>query len=602
MGQTGRKSAIHGLIGFELLIKLACLSFCFPVIRSAIKLCIRVSGYSYITKENLSEILTKPLTLLFLVIAVVFFSHLTLYEMCAVSLALRQKRAGMHVTAAGLTFGGLERTRKLLHGKKSGLLLAVYSMLFVLCVDLPVFLFLLLGLRQTAGTIRSLLKPGMLLLIFTAAFVVWGIAMFGCSIVLMPGIDHGKMDDLKRAWKRLLRSYRRLISGLLKRSVVLVLIESVVYVTGLALMIVAIRYLAPEKTAALVILHSFERFHLIVCVLFITVNAVIYEFFCASLFYEHRSMEKVNQFSEEEIAFADDLKVPGIRRKKYIFFGGITAILLACGFSTFFFFRNGAVLLAEALNTVNVTAHRGASVSAPENTMAAIEQAIDHMADYVEIDIRLTRDGVPILSHDASLYRMTGIFRYVWNMTYEEISQVDVGKKFSPEFEGECIPSLADVFEAYGGDVGFNLDLKPYGDDEVAEKVVALIEEYHLEDSCIITSTSEKVLEQVKELNSGIKTGHILSIVYGDFYKSKAADFFSIRSNFVTDIVVEQAHSVGKEIHAWTVNKENELLRLKTIGVDNIITDDPVLAREVVYNGEWVDTIEEWLNFLLPRN
>ncbi len=64
---------------------------------------------------------------------------------------------------------------------------------------------------------------------------------------------------------------------------------------------------------------------------------------------------------------------------------------------------------------------------------------------------------------------------------------------------------------------------------------------------------------------------------------------------------MEQVHSVGKEIHAWTVNRENELKRMKAIGVDNIITDKPAYAREVIYESALAETIEEWILLLAPK-
>lgn len=601
MGQTGKKSAIRGLMGFEFLIKLACLSFCFPLFSQMLKFCIRVSGYSYVTKENAVRFFLQPMSLAFVVFLFVFCAMIILYEMCAVSLAVRQQKADRTVTPAGLVFGGFDYLQKLLKRKTGGIWIAFFSLLFVFFIDLPVFLFLLIGLRQTSEVVQFLIKPVWLVIMFLAVFFLWWVALFGCAIVLVPGIDHGKVDNIKRVRKRLLRSYQRLLKGLIKRSVILFLVEALVYIGGLMLMIFLVRRLTKAETTIIVLMHTFERFHLIFCILSASLNAVIYEYFCASLFYEKRTKEQVDQFSEEELAFTEHRTLPGMKWKRAAFGAAITITLISCGLSTFFFFRNGAVLIARAIDTVNITAHRGSSKAAPENTMAAIELAISETADYVELDVRLTADGVAVLSHDASLYRMTGASRYIRNMTFEELKGYDVGKRFSDEFAKERIPSLREVFEAYGGEVGFNLDLKPYGKDALAQTVVELIEEYRLEDSCVITSESYSTLEKVKELNSRIKTGQILSIAYGDFYENEAADFFSIRADFVTDGIVAKAHALGKEVHVWTVNSEKDLIRMKTVGADNIITDVPVYAREVIYNGELVDTIREWMNFLFPN-
>jgi len=265
------------------------------------------------------------------------------------------------------------------------------------------------------------------------------------------------------------------------------------------------------------------------------------------------------------------------------------------------FFRNGNVFMSEALEELCITAHRGASGEAPENTLAAIGLAVEQGADYAEIDVRLTADGVPVLLHDEALFRTTGVLNDVDCVTYEELSTYDAGIRYAKEFAGQRVPSLREVFEEYGGDIGFNIELKTKQDKALAFEVVHLIEEYGLEESCIVTSMSYRQLQWVKELNGELKTGHILSMVYGDFYENDAADFFSIRSDCVTELVVEKAHAHGKEIHVWTVNRENELKRMKAIGVDNIITNTPAYAREIVQKDKEAESLGEWLLLLTSK-
>jgi glycerophosphoryl diester phosphodiesterase len=89
-------------------------------------------------------------------------------------------------------------------------------------------------------------------------------------------------------------------------------------------------------------------------------------------------------------------------------------------------------------------------------------------------------------------------------------------------------------------------------------------------------------LEYVKRANAGIKTGYILSRVYGEIFGYEAADFYSIKSDSITEQLVKGAHGKGKEIHAWTVNKAYEIKRMRELGVDNIITDSPAYVREML--------------------
>ena len=231
---------------------------------------------------------------------------------------------------------------------------------------------------------------------------------------------------------------------------------------------------------------------------------------------------------------------------------------------------------------IMITAHRGASHNAPENTQASVLLAIVEGADYAEIDVRLTKDGVPVLMHDKALFRTTGVVADINQVTYAELSSYDAGGRYAKKFVGETVPCLQEIFEKYGEKIRFNIELKEENTGTLAEAVVALIEVYGLEESCIVTSAFYEQLEWVKQANEKIKTGYILALVYGEVFGYEAADFFSIKSESITEQTVRRAHDKGKEIHAWTVNKAYEIKRMQELGVDNIITDNPAYVREML--------------------
>lgn len=261
-----------------------------------------------------------------------------------------------------------------------------------------------------------------------------------------------------------------------------------------------------------------------------------------------------------------------------------TACLFFCvvGILAVTLFRSERIRFSGERKQMMITAHRGASHGAPENTMSAVELAIAEQADYVEIDVRLTADGVPVLMHDRALFRTTGVVNEIDNVTYEELSSYDVGGRYAEGYKGETIPSLQEILEAYGGKIRFNIELKDDGNKELAETVVGLINVYGLEERCVVTSASYELLEWVKKSDAKIRTGYILSLVYGEVFGYEAADFFSVKSDSVTEQMVKSAHAKGKEIHVWTVNKAYEIKRVQKLGVDNIITDKPAYVREIL--------------------
>ena len=106
------------------------------------------------------------------------------------------------------------------------------------------------------------------------------------------------------------------------------------------------------------------------------------------------------------------------------------------------------IFLATGINKVDrveVTAHRGSSSSAPENTLSAIRQAIADQADYAEIDVQETLDGVIVVLHDSDLMRVTGKKLNIWETTFAKARKLDAGSWFSPEFAGEKIPTLEEA-------------------------------------------------------------------------------------------------------------------------------------------------------------
>ena len=271
-----------------------------------------------------------------------------------------------------------------------------------------------------------------------------------------------------------------------------------------------------------------------------------------------------------------------------------------CLLSLFYVLRNGSVITGDMLSETKITAHRGSSKEAPENTMAALRKAVADLADFAEIDVQETKDGIVVLGHDYTLKRVAGINRTIASFPYDDLSSLDVGSWYSEEYRGENIPTLKEAMEYCKGKINLNIEIKNVGDkSDLPDKVRQLIEKYKMEDQCVVTSSRFSYLERIKKANSQIRTGYIISAAYGDFYSSDSIDFISLRSSFINERLVEAAHEKGKAVHAWTVNGKSEMERMKMLGVDNIITDYPILAREIIYREAATENLLEYLQLVL---
>ena len=145
-------------------------------------------------------------------------------------------------------------------------------------------------------------------------------------------------------------------------------------------------------------------------------------------------------------------------------------------------------------------------------------------------------------------------------------------------------------------------ELKPADNGTaLAKNTVRLIEKYNMVNDCVITSFSESVLKAVKTYNQEIKVGYILSAAYGDFYDMKNVDFFSVNAAFLSKRTIDAIHNSGKRVYAWTVNNKESIKNLTNKGVDGIITDNPVLARETIYSRDTSETIVNMIRYVFNQ-
>jgi glycerophosphoryl diester phosphodiesterase len=233
---------------------------------------------------------------------------------------------------------------------------------------------------------------------------------------------------------------------------------------------------------------------------------------------------------------------------------------------------------SDAIRTFDmITAHRGSSSSAPENTISAIYRAIEDGAGYAEIDVQMSEDGVVIVYHDRTLKKL-GNTTAINKLQYNEIIHADAGQWFDNEFTGERIPRLEEIMEIAMNKIKLNIELKMY--DPVSllpDAVVRLIEINGFVNNCIVTSFDENAIRRIKKLNPNIKTGLIVKShrqINKQFLNSDI-NIISVKSHIVNSNLMKKTAKHNKEVHVWTVNDEKEMKRMLKAGVASIITDYP---------------------------
>ncbi len=126
-------------------------------------------------------------------------------------------------------------------------------------------------------------------------------------------------------------------------------------------------------------------------------------------------------------------------------------------------------------------------------------------------------------------------------------------------------------------------------------------EKYNMENDCVITSFSSSALLAAKSCDENIRVGYILSAAYGDYYDMKNIDFFSVNAAFLSKRTIDAIHNSGKQVYAWTVNNKDSIKNLTNKGVDGVITDNPVLARETIYSRDTSETIVNMIRYVFNQ-
>ena len=215
-------------------------------------------------------------------------------------------------------------------------------------------------------------------------------------------------------------------------------------------------------------------------------------------------------------------------------------------------------------------AHRGASAELPENTLSAFERAIELGADVIEADVRLTKDGKPLILHDATLDRTTSGAGPLLALTAAQARKLDAGG-------GARMPTVQEVLELARGRTRVNLDIKEV---EAVEAAAALVRRLEMTGSVSFISFLPEVWEALESHNPGCPVIHLVdsaawlaSMAMGDVGTQSHMAGVGVPAAIVTDGLVDRMHRHGQGVFAWTVDDDAEMRRLIGLGVNGIVTN-----------------------------
>jgi glycerophosphoryl diester phosphodiesterase len=241
-----------------------------------------------------------------------------------------------------------------------------------------------------------------------------------------------------------------------------------------------------------------------------------------------------------------------------------------------------------------IIAHRGASGTAPENTMPAFELAVEQGAHALELDVRLTADGIPVVFHDATLDRTTDRQGPIGVLSLRELREVDAGARFVPHeahgfpFRGGTVrvPTLVEVLRGIPG-IPVMVEVKEVGAQEAVRRVI--LEEGALH-RCVLASEHHAALRVFREPPFAVAaSGSEIGVLYRSVLFRRVPARVSYHALSVparhrgltvpTPRFVAAARGLGCPVHVWTVNDPLAAQLLWKSGVSGIVTDFPDRIR-----------------------
>lgn len=236
--------------------------------------------------------------------------------------------------------------------------------------------------------------------------------------------------------------------------------------------------------------------------------------------------------------------------------------------------------LLKSSRRVEVIGHRGgSSCCAPENTLSALRRGFDDGADQIELDVRLSADGVPYLLHDDDVSRTTDGRGRSWELALSELRRLDAGGWLRPEFAGERVPTLAEALAAAKGRGGVYLDIKSRGALPAVAR--ALTEAgWRPQDVTLSANDTYRDAGELRRQFPGAK------ILYADLppaqdasalagLKAQGVTGFDVDERLLTEPFVRSAHAAGLTVSVYTLLDQASMRRFIDMGVDAIETDFP---------------------------
>ncbi|MCC5855744.1 MAG: glycerophosphoryl diester phosphodiesterase membrane domain-containing protein [Idiomarina sp.] len=573
VSQVWRAVAYHKrpLVAYHLYFSLLALFALSPLVGWLLAGLVRLSGVPMIGNDDLVSFILSPLGVLWLLVSASLFAFVVFFQAAGNILIAARKEDDEFHTANNALWSVLRRFPLLF--KLAAVQVACHILLLAPVLAILAFSFQwLLGGYDIYFVINAYplefyyfvaivaVLAGVVLLLNGSLYVAWSLAL---PVMLVEGLrPHAA---LKRSWQLVKQSDislgRVIVFVALTVSVLPILFHWLFDALG-----AAVWYGLPGPAALQVATMAILILTYLVLVITLSFIAVTSNSLLLLKLYQRCIGREPQCFKELE------------PRHTAAFAWTFEALLVVFAIAQLTYVAQSFDSRDEALNI----AHRGASWDAPENSLAAIEAAIQQGADYIELDVQQTADGALVLLHDRDLLRVAGEHRAIWSITFDELRALDAGSWFAPEFAGERVPTLAEAVELIRGRANLYLEIKTAATmPTLVADTIRELQRLDFIEPTVIAALSPSVLDEVRDLEPNVRTSLLVHTSIGrtDLHRY---DYLALRAATLTPGELRRAHRNDYDLHVWTVNDARAMHRYLDMGVDGIITDVPAVLSEVL--------------------
>jgi len=558
-----------------------------------VKAMMLVSGETYIAPVNLNKVLLNPLSIIMMLIFAVIVTLMSLFEIAGLLHTFSVAQAGCETNLTCMFMAGFRACWKALNPRNWPI------MIFILV------LFPLTKLLPLSGSTFKLVLPGFVnqtidytkWLNILYIVLYWVLILFlAVYIFSVNGFVLQKESFFKSCSKSRKLCKGHVIEVLFNMFLLTVIlnfainsISSILVVNGEELMSFVRRTGNVVAKSEAVGTYTYALRQVLKSFLSPAINNAA----LTVLFYKF-----LDDKTKKETVSSEVHQLKNFSMKRTIAFV-VSLAIVSLGIIGFMTYRYS--YLFESVDRPLVCAHRGDNVNAPENTMPAFELAASENLKWIELDVHQTSDGVIVCNHDSTIKRVTGRNLAIHDVTYEELSKIELGPWMPGEFEHVHICTLREALElAKENDMNVQVELKGHAADKnFEENVLEVINATGMHDNVMVIAQDASRLQRIMELDPTITKGYCMVIAVGDLNDIEYTDNITIEESYVTPELVRAMHEKGIKVFCWTVDLDDTVQYLVSCDVDVIGTDNPMLINNALDKADYSGGLSRAVHILM---